>query len=64
MVQIVDYKRATEQGGPKGPGISTAGPVTKTIVEVVIPEHAITPLISNSGKDVAQIAQMSGAKVN
>lgn len=57
-------ERATKQGGPKGSGISTAGLVTKTTVEVVIPEHAIAPLIANSGKGVAQIAQISGAKVN
>lgn len=57
-------ERATKQGGPKGSGISTAGLVTKTTVEVVIPEHAIAPLIANSGKGVTQISQISGAKVN
>lgn len=57
-------ERATKQGGMKGSGISTAGLVTKTTVEVVIPEHAIAPLIANSLKGVSQIAQMSGAKVN
>eukprot|EP01018_Ginkgo_biloba_P015851 Gb_38220 [translate_table: standard] len=45
-------------------GRSAAGLVTKTTVEVVIPEHAIAALIGNSQNNIAQISEMSGAIVN
>ena len=36
--------------------ILIGGLVTKTTVEAIITEHAIAPLIANSGKGVAQIS--------
>eukprot|EP00252_Welwitschia_mirabilis_P003304 TRINITY_DN1339_c0_g1_i1.p1 TRINITY_DN1339_c0_g1~~TRINITY_DN1339_c0_g1_i1.p1 ORF type:complete len:213 (+),score=48.11 TRINITY_DN1339_c0_g1_i1:230-868(+) len=62
---LTNYEeRLTKQGGPIGSGISPAGLVTKTTVEVAIPEYAIAPLLANSGKRITQISQVSGAKIN
>lgn len=45
-------------------GRSAGGVVTKTTVEVVIPEYAIAALIRKSENNIAQISEMSGATVN
>lgn len=43
---------------------SAGAVVTKTTVEVVIPDHVASSIIGNGGNKIVQIRQMSGAKVN
>lgn len=46
-----------------GGGRSSGGLVTNTTVEVVIPNGAVGSIIGKSGSNIAQIRQISGAKV-
>lgn len=52
------------QGGSSGFGRSASGLITKTTVEVVIPERALAAILGKSGKGIVKIQQISGAKVN
>ncbi|CAM6118151.1 unnamed protein product [Calypogeia fissa] len=46
-----------------GAGRSSGGLVTNTTVEVIIPNGAVGSIIGKSGSNIAQIRQISGAKV-
>ncbi|MQL89891.1 hypothetical protein Taro_022480 [Colocasia esculenta] len=52
-----------EDESQSGPGRSTAPPVAKKTLEVVIPGQAVPSLMMRSGNKLAQISEMSGAKV-
>lgn len=54
------------QGGSTGFGSVRAagGLITKTTVEVVIPERAVAAILGKSGNGIVKIQQISGAKVN
>lgn len=52
------------QGGSAGFGRSASGVITKTTVEVVIPERALAAVLGKSGNGIVKIQQISGAKVN
>lgn len=51
------------QGGSTGFGRSASGLITKTTVEVVIPERAVAAILGKSGNGIVKIQQISGAKV-
>ncbi|KAH9311593.1 hypothetical protein KI387_026628, partial [Taxus chinensis] len=57
-------ERAAHEAALVRLGRSAGGLVTKTTVEVVIPEYAIAALIRKSENNIAQISEMSGAIVN
>uniref|UniRef100_A0A0D6QZI0 K Homology domain-containing protein n=1 Tax=Araucaria cunninghamii TaxID=56994 RepID=A0A0D6QZI0_ARACU len=57
-------ERAAQDSALVRLGRSAGGVVTKTTVEVVIPEYAIAALIRKSENNIAQISEMSGAIVN
>lgn len=52
------------QGGSTGFGRAAGGLITKTTVEVVIPERAVAAILGKSGNGIVKIQQISGAKVN
>eukprot|EP01018_Ginkgo_biloba_P029386 Gb_18830 [translate_table: standard] len=55
---------SSHQGGSAGFGRAASGLITKTTVEVVIPQHAIAAIVGKSGNGIVRIRQFSGAKVN
>lgn len=65
MGSFTDYEEPiVRKGGSSVFGRSTSGLITKTTVEVVVPEHVISALLGKSGTGLSQIRQISGAKVN
>ncbi|KAH9315612.1 hypothetical protein KI387_024239, partial [Taxus chinensis] len=65
MGNFTDYEEPiVHKGGSSIFGRSTSGLIMKTTVEVVVPEHVIAALLGKSGNGIAQIRQISGAKVN
>uniref|UniRef100_A0A0D6QYY3 K Homology domain-containing protein n=2 Tax=Araucaria cunninghamii TaxID=56994 RepID=A0A0D6QYY3_ARACU len=51
------------KGGSSIFGRSSAGLITKTTVEVLVPEHILAALLGNSGHGIAQMQKITGAKV-
>lgn len=65
MGNYMDYEEpVVRKGGSSVFGRSTSGLITKTTVEVVVPQHVIASLLGKSGTGLSQIRQISGAKVN
>lgn len=61
---LAEYDSSSLQPGSGLFSRSSGGLVTKTTVEVVIPDHVVSSVIGNGGNKIVQIRQMSGAKVN